>query len=73
MENQIINFTLKPDTIENLKAFSELLKKDVSWVLEQALEEYFAQVQKELLEKNLADENAMTNLDYDEFWDGVDI
>ncbi len=73
MENQIINFTLKPDTIENLKAFSELLKKDVSWVLEQALEEYFAQVQKQLLEKNLADENAMTNLDYDEFWDGVDI
>ncbi len=73
MENQIINFTLKPDTIENLKAFSELLKKDVSWVLEQALEEYFAQVQKQLLEKNLADENAMTNLDYDEFWDGIDI
>jgi len=72
MENEIINFTLKPDTIENLKAFSELLKKDVSWVLEQALEEYFSQVQKQLLEKNLADENAMTNLDYDEFWDGMD-
>jgi len=72
MENRI-NFTLKPDTIENLKAFSELLKKDVSWVVEQALEEYFATVQKQLLEKNLADENAMTNLDFDEFWDGVDI
>ena len=72
MENRI-DFTLKPDTIENLKTFSELLKKDVSWVLEQALEEYFAKVQKELLEKNLADENALTNLDYDEFWDGVDI
>ncbi len=72
MENRI-DFTLKPDTIENLKSFSELLKKDVSWVLEQALEEYFAKVQKELLEKNLADENALTNLDYNEFWDGVDI
>jgi len=72
MENRI-DFTLKPDTIENLKAFSELLKKDVSWVVEQALEEYFATVQKQLLEKNLADENAMTNLDFDEFWDGVDI
>jgi predicted transcriptional regulator len=72
VENRI-DFTLKPDTIENLKSFSELLKKDVSWVLEQALEEYFAKVQKELLEKNLADENALTNLDYDEFWDGVDI
>ncbi len=72
MENRI-DFTLKPDTIENLQTFSELLKKDVSWVLEQALEEYFAKVQKELLEKNLADENALTNLDYNEFWDGVDI
>ena len=72
MENRI-DFTLKPDTIENLQTFSELLKKDVSWVLEQALEEYFAKIQKELLEKNLADENALTNLDYNEFWDGVDI
>ncbi len=73
MENQTLNFTLKPDTIENLLTFSDLLKKDVSWVIEQALEEYFAQVQQQLLEKNLADENAMTNLDYDEFWDGVDL
>ncbi len=72
MEDKI-NFTLKSDTIDNLTTFSQLLKKDVSWVLEQALEEYFAKVQKELLEKNLADENAMTNLDFDEFWDGIDI
>ena len=71
MSNRI-DFTLKPETIENLQAFAELLKKDVSWVLENALEEYFAKVQKELLEKSMADENAMTNLDYDEFWDGVD-
>jgi len=73
MDDNRIDFTLKPDTIENLKAFSELLKKDVSWVLEEALTEYFSTVQKQLLEKNLADENAMTNLDYDEFWDGLDI
>jgi predicted transcriptional regulator len=73
MDENRIDFRLKPDTIENLKAFSELLKKDVSWVLEEALTEYFSAVQKQLLEKNLADENAMTNLDYDEFWDGVDI
>jgi len=71
MEHRI-DFTLKPETIENLQAFAELLKKDVSWVLENALEEYFAKVEKELLEKSMADENAMTNLDYDEFWEGVD-
>ena len=73
MQDNRINFTLKPDTIENLKAFANLLKKDVSWVLENALDEYFVKVQKDLLEKNMADENAMTSLDYDEFWDGVDI
>jgi len=72
MDTNRMDFTLKPDTIENLKAFSELLKKDVSWVLEEALTEYFSHIQKQLLEKNLADENAMTNLDYDEFWEGVD-
>ncbi len=71
MEHRI-DFTLKPEIIENLQAFAELLKKDVSWVLENALEEYFAKVEKELLEKSMADENAMTNLDYDEFWEGVD-
>jgi len=73
MQDNRIDFTLKPDTIENLKAFADLLKKDVSWVLENALDEYFVKVQKDLLEKNMADENAMTSLDYDEFWDGVDI
>jgi len=73
METERLNFTLKPETIENLLTFSDLLKKDVSWVIEQALEEYFAQVQQQLLEKNLTDENAMTNLDYDEFWEGVDL
>ena len=71
MEHRI-DFTLKPEIIENLQAFAELLKKDVSWILENALEEYFAKVEKELLEKSMADENAMTNLDYDEFWEGVD-
>jgi hypothetical protein len=73
MENRRLNFTLKPDTIESLIAFSELLKKDISWIIEDALEEYFAQVQKELLEKSMADESAMTNLDYDEFWEGVEL
>jgi len=72
MENRI-NFTLRPDTIESLQVYSELLHKDISMMMEEALEAYFAQVQKQLLEKNMADENAMTNLDYDEFWDGVEL
>ncbi len=72
MQNRL-DFTLKPTTIENLHAYAEILNKDISLLLEEALDSYFAQVQKSLLEKNLSDENAMTNLDYDEFWDGVEL
>jgi len=72
MKNSI-HFTLKPETVENLQVYSEMLKKDASTVIEEALDAYFAEVQKRLLEKNIADENALTNLDYDEFWDGVEL
>ncbi len=59
--------------MQNLEAFSELKKKDISTLINEALEEYFVNEEKKLLEKNLADENAMTNLDFDEFWDDVEI
>lgn len=69
MENLIIN----QSNGENLEAFSEALKKDKNSIINEALELYFEEQQKKLLEKNLADENAMTNLDFNEFWDDVDI
>jgi tRNA A37 N6-isopentenylltransferase MiaA len=71
--NNRIDFKLNSETIENLQTFSELLKKDINTILDEALEQYFASEQKKLLDKNLDDENALTNLDYNEFWDGVDI
>lgn len=67
------NFTLSSDNLENLESFSEILKKDMSSMINEALEDYFINEQKKLLEKNLEDENAMTNLDFDEFWDDVEI
>ena len=71
MENR--NFTLTSDNLENLENFSTILKKDISTMMNEALEDYFTNAQKKLLEKNLEDENAMTNLDYDEFWDDLEI
>ncbi|WP_457744619.1 hypothetical protein [Sulfurimonas sp.] len=59
--------------MQNLETFSELKKKDISTLINEALEQYFENEQKKLLEKNLENENAMTNLDYDEFWDGVEL
>ena len=71
MENR--NFTLTNDNLENLESFSQILKKDFSTMMNEALEDYFQNAQKKLLEKKLSDENSQTNLDFDEFWDDVDI
>jgi predicted transcriptional regulator len=65
--------TLKPDTVDNLQAFSELLNKDVNTILEEALQRYFEEAQQKLIEKGIEEDASMTNLDYDEFWDGLDI
>ncbi len=71
MEN--IQLELKQDTVDNLLAFSELLYKDVNKILEEALEQYFESEQKKLIEKGIEEDATMTNLDYDEFWDDVDL
>jgi hypothetical protein len=71
MENIKIEF--KQSTVENLQLFSKMLNKNINVMLEEALEQYFDSEQNRLLEKNINDENAMTNLDYNEFWDDVDL
>ena len=68
-----MQITINEYNMQNLEAFSELKKKDMSTLINEALETYFVNEEKKLLEKNLADENAMTNLDFDEFWDDVEI
>ncbi len=70
---QNIKIEFKQSTVENLQLFSEMLKKDINLMLEEALEQYFDNEQKKMMEKNINDENAMTNLDFNEFWDDVDI
>jgi len=72
MQNDFI-FELKNEIVQDLETYSKILKKDPNTILNEALEQYFENEQKKLLEKNLEDENAMTNLGYDEFWDGVEI
>jgi hypothetical protein len=68
-----MEIVINSDRVEQLKLYSELLKKDVNRILDEALELYFYTKEKELLEKNLESESAQTSLDYNEFWDGVDI
>ena len=68
-----IEIEFKQTTVDNLHLFAEMLNKDINTMLEEALEQYFDSEQKKLMEKNISDDNAMTNLDFDEFWDDVDI
>ncbi len=68
-----IKIEFKQTTVENLQAFSEILNKDINTMLEEALEQYFESEQQKLMGKNENDESAMTNLDFDEFWDDVDL
>jgi len=67
------NFKLSSENMQNLESYSTILQKDISTIINEALQDYFENEQKKLLEKNLENENAMTNLDYDEFWDGVEL
>jgi len=68
-----LKFELKAKVIEELEAFSSILKKDHNTILNEALELYFNNAQEHLMRKNQEDESALTNLDFDEFWDDLDI
>ena len=67
------SISINSENSELLENFSKILKKDKTTIVNEALEEYFVQEQKKLLEKNMADENSLTNLDFDEFWEGVEV
>jgi hypothetical protein len=68
-----IEITFPQNTIDDLVAFSKILHKDINTMVQEAIEDYLSTQQQKLIEQSLYDDNAMTNLDYDEFWDGVDI
>ena len=73
MNENTLNISLKQSTVDDLIAFSELLGKDINLMLDEAIEQYLENEQKRLLEKGIEEDASMTNLDYDEFWDGLDI
>ena len=58
---------------EKITVFSELLDKDPQSIVEEALQRYFVEEERKLLEQKLSERDPMTNLDFDEFWDDVDL
>jgi len=75
MEQTDILKTVRMDraTWEELQSFSEIEKRTTDEIIREALRRWFDERHRNLLEKNLTDENARTNLSYEEFWEGVDI
>ena len=71
--NNNIKFSLNSDTIDKINTFSEMTQKGVSTILNEALEQYFEKEEEKILEKKLEGDSAMSNLDYDEFWDDIEI
>lgn len=71
MQEQSV-ISLKESTVEDLQLYSRLLGKDVNTMLEEALAIYFEYAQQQLQKQGM-DDNMLTSLDYDEFWDGVEL
>ncbi len=71
--DEALEIELSYINVEQLKSFSQLLQRDINSILNEALTQYFETMQKKIIEKEREDDISMTNLDYDEFWDGVDI
>lgn len=69
----ILKIQFKQSTVDELVSFSEILNKDVNVIIEEALRAYFEKEQKKIVEKMIKDEANETTLEYDEFWDGLDI
>lgn len=72
-EDEALEIELSYTNVEKLKSFSQLLERDINSILNEALTQYFETIQKKIIEQEQDDEIMMTNLDYNEFWDGVDI
>jgi len=73
MEKQF-EFQLSNKSYENLQTYSKILNKDINTIIDEALNQYFEKNEQKLQSaKTLEADSSMTNLDYEEFWEDVDI
>jgi predicted transcriptional regulator len=67
-----LSIVLKAKTVEKLQAYAELLNKEPNTIINEALEDYFTQADKAILEKSMQEKDPDTDIGFDEFWDDVD-
>ena len=63
-----MNITIDAQTVEQLAYYSQLLHKDATTMVHEALEFYFVEE-----EKKLSEQDPMTNLSFNEFWDDIEV
>lgn len=68
-----IKLELSRNNMDNIEIYSNLLQKSPSNILNEALQIYFDKVEKDLAAQSHDNDGANTNLNFNEFWDGVDI
>lgn len=68
-----IKLELSRNNMDNIEIYSNLLQKSPSNILNEALQIYFDKVEKDLATQSHDNDGANTNLNFNEFWDGVDI
>ena len=72
MENNI-KIELNSHIVQDLQTFSEILGKTPSEIINTALKDYFEKEQEKLDAETLDMDQGMSKMDFNEFWDGVDI
>ena len=72
MENNI-KIELNSHIVQDLQVFSEILGKTPSEIINTALKDYFEKEQEKLDAESLDMDQGMSKMDFNEFWDGVDI
>ncbi len=68
-----MQFTLPQSTIEQIELYSDILKRNPSQIIQEALEKYFAEIEQAMLEQGMESEKRLTTFTNDEFWEGLDI
>ncbi len=68
-----MQFTLPQSTIEQIELYSDILKRNPSQIIQEALEKYFAEIEQAMLEQDMESEKRLTTFTNDEFWEGLDI
>ncbi len=72
MDNEL-KILLRPETAQSIELYSQILGKTPSDLVEEALQTYFSAIQAKMAQDSVMDDNAQTNLGYDEFWEGVEL